>query len=97
MAPIDYGPLPGDIAHNELLELQKALLHIDLFGVMDPFELRRLILALQRHHASGNISSDEVRRVRMALGHLGQTIGEPAVDDDAYRSPGTGDNRTVSD
>ncbi|KAH7956982.1 hypothetical protein HPB52_014032 [Rhipicephalus sanguineus] len=29
MAPIDYGPLPGDIAHNELWALQKALLNLD--------------------------------------------------------------------
>ncbi|KAL1478719.1 hypothetical protein MTO96_034892, partial [Rhipicephalus appendiculatus] len=52
MAPIDYGPLPGDVAHHELWQLQKALLNLDLFGIMDPLELKQLVLALQRHHAS---------------------------------------------
>ncbi|KAL1426883.1 hypothetical protein MTO96_000419 [Rhipicephalus appendiculatus] len=59
MAPIDYCSLPGDVTHDDLWELQKALLHIDLFGIIDLVELNRLILALQRHHSSGSMSPEE--------------------------------------
>lgn len=42
MTLIDYGPLPGGFAHDELWQLQKALFHLDRFGVMDPFFLAEL-------------------------------------------------------
>ncbi|KAL1421138.1 hypothetical protein MTO96_023360 [Rhipicephalus appendiculatus] len=51
MVPIDYGPLPGDVARDELWELQKALLNLDLFSNMNSLELE-----LQRHHVSGRMS-----------------------------------------
>ncbi|KAL1470464.1 hypothetical protein MTO96_024179 [Rhipicephalus appendiculatus] len=106
MAPIDYSPLPGDIALRRAVEAAGG-----------PAERRPI-----RHHGplgaeaagrgpaapSCRMSPDEVRRVTMAFGNLGQKIGvpvtatvattsaEPSVDDDAGGSPGTGDDRTGS-
>ncbi|KAL1448051.1 hypothetical protein MTO96_044163 [Rhipicephalus appendiculatus] len=86
MAPIYYGPLPGDVAQDELWVLQKALLNLDLLGITDPLELKRLVLALQRHHVSGRMSPDEVRRATMGVGHLGQYIGIPVTASGATTS-----------
>ncbi|KAL1475504.1 hypothetical protein MTO96_037245, partial [Rhipicephalus appendiculatus] len=48
--PPDFGPLPGDVAYEELRTLRRLFLCLDLYGTFDPFELRRLVLAVQRHY-----------------------------------------------
>ncbi|KAL1424108.1 hypothetical protein MTO96_003607 [Rhipicephalus appendiculatus] len=71
--PPDFGPLPGDVAYEELWALRRVLLDLD--GTFDPLEVQRLALALQRHYVSGRMSPDKARRVYMALGLLGNSIG----------------------
>ncbi|KAL1476853.1 hypothetical protein MTO96_036188 [Rhipicephalus appendiculatus] len=102
MAPTDYGRLPGDVAHEKLCALQNALLNLDLYGIIDPLELKRLVVARQRHDVSARMSPDELRRVTMALWNLGQYIGvlvtaggattgaEPAIDGAAAGTSETG-------
>ncbi|KAH7938765.1 hypothetical protein HPB52_000300 [Rhipicephalus sanguineus] len=105
--------LQGDVAHDKLMELQKALLCLEFFGAMDSLELRRLVQALQRIYASSRMSPDEIRRVSMDIEHLviscfgavgvaveassANTNAEAVVGNDKGGSPETRDDRTVSD
>ncbi|KAH7969702.1 hypothetical protein HPB52_021584 [Rhipicephalus sanguineus] len=67
-----WGPFPGDVAHDELWELQKVLLHLELFGFTDPLELHRLVVALQRHLLSGRMSPDEKKHMAIQGGESTQ-------------------------
>ncbi|KAL1479267.1 hypothetical protein MTO96_051987 [Rhipicephalus appendiculatus] len=84
---MDCGQLPGVVAHDALRELQRAMLSLDLFCIIDPLELKRLVLALQHHHVSGRMSTRRAAQPR-APNRLSTTTQAD------HR--GTGDNRTVS-
>ncbi|KAL1475991.1 hypothetical protein MTO96_036867 [Rhipicephalus appendiculatus] len=76
-----------DVAYEELWTLRRVLLNVDLCGTFHPREILRVALALQRHHASGGMSPDEVRRVDIALGLLGNSIGITCTASGATSTP----------
>lgn len=70
-----FGLLPGDVAYEELWTMRRFFLAPDLLGTFNLFELKQLVLAVQRHYASSRMRLDEKRRVLMTLEHLGPYIG----------------------